>query len=228
MTNLARRAVIFSGASCVGMALASPRYAWGAAPFIQPALPFAASALAPTISGETVQIHYGKHHAAYYTNLNRLVANTPYADMTIEQIIVKSSGDPSAKTLFNQAGQAWNHDFYWQALKPGGGRAPTGKLAQALERDFGGFDKFKDAFAQRANAIFGSGWAWLVEDAGKLLLMETTNADTPIAHGKTPLATIDVWEHAYYLDYQNRRPDHVKAVLENLMNWDFVRDRMQG
>jgi superoxide dismutase, Fe-Mn family len=224
--KLPRRRLLRAGASLLAVAPMVPRYALGAVPLAQPPLPFADSALAPTISGQTVQIHYGKHHATYYANLNRMVANTPYADLSVEQIVMKAAGDAQAKGLFNQAGQAWNHDFYWQVLKPGGSRAPTGKLAQAIDRDFGGFDKFKEAFAQRANGVFGSGWAWLVEDGGKLALAETSNADTPLAHGKRALATIDVWEHAYYLDYQNRRADHVKAVLDNLINWDFVRDRM--
>ncbi|SJZ79315.1 superoxide dismutase, Fe-Mn family [Enhydrobacter aerosaccus] len=225
MSGLSRRSLLRSGVVAAVLAPVAMRSA-SAAALTQPPLPFADTALAPTISAQTVQFHYGKHHAAYYANLNRMIPNTPYADLPLEQIVVKTGSDPTQKALFNQAGQAWNHDFYWQVLKPGSGSQPSGKLAQALERDFGGFVKFKEAYAQRANAVFGSGWAWLIEDGGKLALMETSNADTPIAHGKRPLAVIDVWEHAYYLDYQNRRPDHVKAVLDNLMNWDFVRDRM--
>ena len=226
MSAVTRRNLISTTALAIASAAVAPRLALGAAPFVQPPLPFGASALAPTISDQTVQLHYGKHHAAYYANLNRLAADTAYAALSLEEIIVKAAGEPRDRTLFNQAGQAWNHDFYWKVLTPGGNRQPTGKLAQAIERDFGGIEKFKEAYARQANAIFGSGWAWLVEDGGKLSLLETGNADTPIAHGKRPLATIDVWEHAYYLDYQNRRPDHVKAVLDNLINWDLVRDRM--
>lgn len=226
MTGLSRRRLLQSGALAIALPLTAPRLGRAASPMVQPPLPFADTALAPTISAQTVQFHYGKHHAAYYANLNRMIANTPYADIPLEQIVIKTASDPVQKAQFNQAGQAWNHDFYWQVLKPGGGSQPTGKLAQALERDFGGFAKFKEAYGQRANGIFGSGWAWLIEDGGKLAVMETSNADTPIAHGKRPLAVIDVWEHAYYLDYQNRRPDHVKAVIDNLVNWDFVRDRM--
>jgi superoxide dismutase, Fe-Mn family len=227
MTAIARRQLLCASSLVLATAAIRPRPSWAAAPFIQPPLPFADNALAPTISAQTLQFHYGKHHAAYYANLNRLTPNTPYADLTVEQIVVKTAGQPHDTNLFNQAGQAWNHDFYWQVLKPGSSRQPSGKLAQAIDRDFGSFAGFKDAYAQRANAVFGSGWAWLVEDGGKLALMDTSNADTPIAHGKRPLATIDVWEHAYYLDYQNRRLDHVKAVLDNLVNWDFVRDHLQ-
>lgn len=168
MTPIPRRNMIAIGTIAFVGALAAPRLARAARPFIQPPLPFAEGALAPTISAQTVQFHYGKHHAAYYANLNRVTENTPYAAMSLEQIVVKSAAEPQGKGLFNQAGQCWNHDFYWKVLKPGGGRQPTGKLAAAIDRDFGGFDKFKQAFAARANAVFGSGWAWLVEDGGKL------------------------------------------------------------
>ncbi|MDO8977222.1 superoxide dismutase [Reyranella sp.] len=226
MIPLPRRNLIAMGTAALAAVTAAPRLATAAHPFTQPPLPFAESALAPVISAQTVQFHYGKHHAAYYANLNRMTENTPYAAMSLEEIVVKSAADPRDKGLFNQAGQCWNHDFYWKVLTPGGSRQPTGKLRTAIERDFGGFDKFSQAFAARANAVFGSGWAWLVEDGGKLALMETSNADTPLAHGKRPLATIDVWEHAYYLDYQNRRADHVDALLKTLVNWDFVRDQM--
>jgi Fe-Mn family superoxide dismutase len=226
MIPLPRRNLIAMGTAALAAVTAAPRLATAARPFTQPPLPFAESALAPVISAQTVQFHYGKHHAAYYANLNRMTENTPYAAMSLEEIVVKSAADPRDKGVFNQAGQCWNHDFYWKVLAPGGSRQPTGKLRTAIERDFGGFDKFSQAFAARANAVFGSGWAWLVEDGGKLALMETSNADTPLAHGKHPLATIDVWEHAYYLDYQNRRADHVNALLKTLVNWDFVRDQM--
>ncbi|WP_421999336.1 superoxide dismutase [Reyranella sp.] len=228
MTPLPRRNMITIATAALVTTTAAPRIARAARPFTQPPLPFADGALAPTISPQTVQIHYGRHHAAYYANLNRMTENTPYAAMSLEEIVVRSAAVPRDRGLFNQAGQCWNHDFYWKVLKPGGARRPTGKLAAAIDRDFGGFDPFRQAFAARANAVFGSGWAWLIEDAGKLALMETSNADTPLAHGKRPLATIDVWEHAYYLDYQNRRADHVNALLDRLMNWDVVRDRMSA
>ena len=226
MKPIPRRNLIATGAIALFGAAAAPRLARAARPFIQPPLPFADSALAPTISAQTVQFHYAKHHASYYANLNRVTENTPYAALSLEEIVVRSGAEPKDRPLFNQAAQAWNHDFYWKVLHPGSSRQPTGKLAAAIDRDFGSLDKFKQMFAARANAIFGSGWAWLVQEGDKLSLLETSNADTPIAHGKRPLATIDVWEHAYYLDYQNRRADHVNALLDNLVNWDFVRDQM--
>ncbi len=226
MTPLPRRNAIAIGTIALIGAATAPRLARAARPFTQPALPFADGALAPTISSQTVQFHYGKHHAGYYANLNRMTENTPYSALSLEEIVVKSGVDPKGRPLFNQAAQAWNHDFYWKVLTPGGSRYPTGKLAVAIDRDFGGFEKFKQTFAARANAIFGSGWAWLVQEGDRLSLLETSNADTPIAHGQRTLATIDVWEHAYYLDYQNRRADHVNALLNNLINWDFVRDQM--
>lgn len=228
MSVLSRRHLLAtSGIALLASSLAAPRITRAADAYTQPPLPFADNALAPTISAQTIQLHYGKHHASYYTALNRIVPNSAYAGMTLEQIVVKSAAaGPEGRAMFNQAGQAWNHDFYWQVLKPGGARQPSGKLAQAIDRDLGGFAKFKETFAARTTGIFGSGWGWLVEDNGKLAFEETSNADTPLARGKRVLATVDVWEHAYYVDYQNRRADHVKAVIENLINWDVVRDRM--
>lgn len=227
MSSISRRSLVATSSVALVAALAAPRIARAADAYKQPPLPFADAALAPTISAQTIQLHYGKHHASYYTALNRIVPNSPYAGMTVEQIVVKSAADGAGgRAMFNQAGQAWNHDFYWQTLKPGGARQPSGKLAQAIDRDFGGFAKFKETFATRTTGIFGGGWGWLIEDNGKLAFEETSNADTPMARGKRVLATVDVWEHAYYVDYQNRRADHVKAVIDNLINWDFVRDRM--
>jgi superoxide dismutase, Fe-Mn family len=228
MSALSRRHLLAtSGLALLATSLAAPRIARAADAYKQPPLPFADTALAPTISAQTVQLHYGKHHASYYTALNRIVPNSAYAGMTVEQIVVKSAAaGAEGRAMFNQAGQAWNHEFYWLCLKPGGARQPSGKLAAAIDRDLGGFARFKETFAQRTTGIFGSGWGWLVEDNGKLAFEETSNADTPLARGKRVLATVDVWEHAYYVDYQNRRADHVKAVIDNLINWDFVRDRM--
>jgi len=228
MSELSRRHLLAtSGVALFAASLSAPRIARAADAYTQPPLPFADTALAPTISAQTVQLHYGKHHASYYTALNRIVPSSPYAGMTVEQIVVKSAAaGAEGRGLFNQAGQAWNHEFYWQCMKPGGARQPSGKLAAAIDRDLGGFAKFKETFAQRTTGIFGSGWGWLVEDNGKLAFEETSNADTPLARGKRVLATVDVWEHAYYVDYQNRRADHVKAVIDTLINWDFVRDRM--
>lgn len=194
------------------------------APIALPKLPYAEDALAPVISAKTISFHYGKHHATYVKTLNELIAGTPYEGKSLEEIVVASAKDKdaAAKKIFNNAAQAWNHDFYWHSMTPKGG-APTGKIKDALEKSFGDLAAFKKAFGQAAAGQFGSGWAWLVKDKGGALKIETTsNADTPIAHGGTPLLVADVWEHAYYLDYQNRRPDHVTAWLDKLVNWSFA------
>ncbi|GGF34524.1 superoxide dismutase [Aliidongia dinghuensis] len=195
-------------------------------PFVQPALPFETADLTPVISSATVELHYGKHHAGYFTALNALVEGTPYAAMPLEQVVVRSAHDPGAEKIFNQAAQAWNHNQYWESLKPGGNRAPRRELASAIERDFSGHAAFQDAFVKQASEVFGSGWVWLVASAGRLEILGTSNADNPPAHGKQSLLGIDVWEHAYYLDYQNRRADHVRAVLDRLVNWSVVEDRL--
>ena len=226
MPVLDRRQLFALGTAAIAVG-AMPRIARAAAgPFTQPPLPFGEADLAPVISSQTVQLHYGKHHAGYYTALNALVADTPYAAMPLDKVVVASAGDAKDQKIFNQAAQAWNHVQYWEALKPGGSRQPQGKLAQDIARDFGSVDQFKTAFIQAATGTFGSGWVWLVEAEGKLQLLSTSNAGNPLALGKRNLLGIDVWEHAYYLDYQNRRADHVKAVLDSLVNWDAVGDRM--
>lgn len=185
-------------------------------------LPYAENALEPVISAKTIALHYGKHHAAYVAKLNELVADTPYEEMSLEEIVKKSAGNEKDKAIFNNASQAWNHDFYWQSMTPKT-QEPSAKMKQALQASFGGVDTFKQAFAKAAVALFGSGWAWLVKGKdGKLKIVTTSNADTPLAHGETPLLAADVWEHAYYLDYQNKRPDHVKAWLDKLANWSFA------
>ncbi len=182
-----------------------------------PPLPYEMNALEPYISAETLEYHYGKHHQTYVTNLNKLIAGTEYEDMSLEDIIKKSSGG-----LFNNAAQVWNHTFYWNCLSPNGGGQPTGALAQAIDAAFGSFDRFKEQFSQTAVTTFGSGWAWLVKNAdGSLALMSTSNAGTPMTEGKTALLTCDVWEHAYYIDYRNARPKYVENFW-NLVNWDFV------
>jgi Fe-Mn family superoxide dismutase len=189
-----------------------------------PKLPYAEDALAPVISANTISFHYGKHHATYVKTLNELIAGTPYEGKSLEEIVVGSAKDKdaAARKIFNNAAQAWNHDFYWHSMTPKGG-APTGKIKDALEKSFGDLAAFKKAFGLAAVGQFGSGWAWLVKDKDGALKIETTsNADTPIAHGGTPLLVADVWEHAYYLDYQNRRPDHVTAWLDKLVNWPFA------
>lgn len=190
--------------------------------FTLPKLPYSDDALSPVVSANTISFHYGKHHKAYVDKLNELAAGTPYAEMSLEDVIKKSAQDEKAKKIFNNAAQIWNHTFYWDSMSPKGG-APAGKIKSALDDSFGGLEEFKKAFKQAAVDQFGSGWAWLVKAKdGKLKIETTSNADTPIAHGGTPLLVADVWEHAYYLDYQNRRPDHVQAWLDKLANWSFA------
>lgn len=206
-------------------ALAQTTAAAPAGPFKQPPLPFKEDALAPTIGAETVSLHYGKHHKAYFDALNKLAAGTPYEAMTLAEVVVKSAAAKDA-AVFNQAGQAWNHNLYWEQFTPGGPKAPQGRLADAIGESFGDQAALVKATTEAAGKVFGSGWVWLVADAGKLELVGTSNADSPFAHGGQPLFGVDVWEHAYYLDYQNRRADHVKAVLESLVNWSVVSDRL--
>ncbi|MDA8229989.1 MAG: superoxide dismutase [Magnetospirillum sp.] len=191
--------------------------------FELPPLPYAKDALEPHISARTLEFHHGKHHAAYVTNLNNLTKDTPLASKSLEEVILAAAADlPAKQGIFNNAAQVWNHTFFWNCMTKGGGGKPSGKLLARIESDLGGFDKFKEDFKNAAVTQFGSGWAWLVEANGKLEITKTGNADLPLAHGKKALLTVDVWEHAYYLDYQNRRPDFVQAFLDHLVNWDFV------
>lgn len=185
--------------------------------FSLPDLPYAKDALVPHMSVETFDYHHGKHHNAYVTKLNALTEGTDNATKSLEALIKTTEGG-----LFNQAAQVWNHTFFWNSMKPAGGGAPTGDLAAAIDRDFGSFDKFKEAFTATAATRFGSGWAWLVSDGSKLSLVSTANADNPMTDGKTPILTLDVWEHAYYVDYRNARPKFIAAFLDNLVNWDFA------
>lgn len=185
--------------------------------FELPALPYANDALAPHISPETIEYHYGKHHQTYVTNLNNLVAGTEFENMSLEDIVKKSSGG-----IFNNAAQVWNHTFYWNCLSPNGGGAPTGGLANAIDRTFGSFEQFKEEFTKCAVTTFGSGWAWLVKNAnGTLELVSTSNAGCPLTTGQTPILTCDVWEHAYYIDYRNARPKYLEAFWA-LVNWEFA------
>lgn len=188
-----------------------------------PDLPYAQDALAPHISAQTLDFHHGKHHAAYVKNLNGLIDGSDLADKSLEDVILAVAGDAAKAGVFNNAAQIWNHTFYWNSMAPNGGGAPTGALAEAIDRDFGSFDAFKTAFAQAGATQFGSGWAWLVAVNGKLEVRKTGNAETPLTEdGVTPLLTMDVWEHAYYLDFQNRRPDYISTFLDHLVNWEFA------
>ncbi len=188
----------------------------------QPALSYAENALEPFISAKTLSFHYGKHHVAYITNYNNLVAGTPLDSLSVEEVIGQVAADPQKVGIFNNGAQAWNHSFYWNSLTPNGGGEPSGELAAKIVQDFGSFDKFKEELKSAAATQFGSGWAWLVLEGGKLKVVKTGNAQTPSTSGQVPILTIDVWEHAYYLDFQNRRPDYVAAVIDNLLNWDFA------
>jgi Fe-Mn family superoxide dismutase len=187
-----------------------------------PALPYSLDALEPHISCNTLEFHHGKHHAAYVTNLNNLVAGTDLEGKSLDDTILAVAGDASKAGVFNNAAQVWNHTFYWQGMKPGGGGAPSGELAAKIDEAFGSFEAFKEQFKSAGATQFGSGWAWLVLDNGALKITKTGNADLPLAHGQKALLTMDVWEHAYYLDYQNRRPDYITTFLDKLVNWDFV------
>jgi Fe-Mn family superoxide dismutase len=193
-----------------------------AAPHELPPLPYAENALEPHISAKTLSFHYGKHHKGYLDKLNEGVKGTNLADLPLEELVRTLSGDESKQALFNSAAQTWNHTFYWRSMKPKGGGQPTGELAKRIEASFGGVDKLKQALGEAAKSQFASGWAWLVADGDKLVVTKTSNAHTPLEKGQRPLLTIDVWEHAYYLDYQNRRPDYVTAWLDHLVNWEFA------
>lgn len=187
-----------------------------------PDLPYAQDALAPHISAETLGFHHGKHHATYVDRLNGAIKDTELAGKSLEEIVKAVAGDSGKAGVFNNAAQVWNHTFYWNCMAPNGGGKPTGDLASRIDSDLGGYDKFKEAFSAAAANQFGSGWAWVVIDGGKLKVTSTPNADLPLAHGQQAILTIDVWEHAYYLDYQNRRPDYISTFLDKLVNWDFV------
>lgn len=185
--------------------------------FELPPLPYAKDALAPHMSAETFDYHHGKHHLAYVNKLNELTAGKPEANKSLEELIRTTEGG-----LFNQAAQVWNHTFFWSCMKPAGGGEPTGDLADAIRRDFGSYADFKTKFAAEAVGRFGSGWAWLVKDGDKLAITNSMNAGNPMTEGKTPLLTLDVWEHAYYIDYRNARPNFITAFLDHLVNWDFA------
>ncbi len=232
MTALGRRQFLFGAA---GLALAAglggiaPR-AWSqtapSGPFTLMKLPYPDNGLDPVISSNTIGFHYGKHHKGYVDNLNKLVAGSELADMPLAKIVGETVGKADKTAIFNNAAQVWNHDFYWSSLKPGGGGEPPAELAKRMEAAFGSVGACKEEIKKAALGQFGSGWAWLALDGDKLVVTKTGNADNPLTKGMKPLVTIDVWEHAYYLDYQNRRADYVQAVLDKLINWGFAADNL--
>ena len=191
-------------------------------PFSLPELPWSPDALEPHISAKTLSFHHGKHHNAYVTKLNAAIDGSPLAEKSLEEIIEQTACDDSRKGIFNNAAQVWNHTFFWNSMKPNGGGKPSGALLEKINASFGSFEKFTEEFSNQAATLFGSGWLWLVKSGDKLELVQTVNAGNPLTEGKVPLLTLDVWEHAYYLDYQNRRPDFIKAFLDKLVNWDFA------
>ncbi len=212
-------------ALAAGIAAGYPGFVSAGDPFELPQLPYPENALEPHISSRTMNFHHGKHHNAYIENTKKMVKGTDMAEMALEEV-VKRASRLKDKALFNNAAQAWNHAFYWKGMKPKGGGSPTGKVAEMLSTAFGSIESFRQEFSKAAATQFGSGWAWLVIDGSALRVTSTANADTPIAEGKKPLLTLDVWEHAYYLDYQNRRTAYIQAFLDHLINWDFVAENL--
>ena len=187
-----------------------------------PPLPYPQNALEPYISGTTLSFHYGKHHKGYFDKLNTLIEGTPYKGKALDEIVKSAAKNKAHQKIFNNAAQAWNHNFYWQSMKPKGGGEPTGELKTRIDKDFGSYDAFKTQFSQAAVDHFSNGWVWLVLDKGKLKIVDTHDADTPVVHGHKPLLVSDIWEHAYYLDYKNARKDYVAAFVDHLLNWEFV------
>ncbi len=194
--------------------------------FELPSLPYANDALAPYMSSETLDFHHGKHHQTYVTNLNNLVKDTDMKDSSLEEIVLKSSKDSSMAGIFNNAGQHWNHILFWQCMKPNGGGSMPSELESRITSDLGGIDQFKEAFIQAGTTQFGSGWAWLAIDNGKLVVTKSPNASNPLVDGMKPILGCDVWEHSYYIDYRNKRPDYLKAFLDSLVNWEFVASQL--
>jgi len=226
---MTRRTFVIAGvvaaAGVVGRRL---RRAHAAEPISLPPLPYKADALEPFISSRTVELHYGKHQRGYVDACNRLLEGTDLAGAPLGKVVVASANDPKRTRLFNAAAQAWNHDFYWKSMRTAGGGGPQGELAERLRRSFGGADAFRAAFLESATTLFGSGWTWLVLNGDRVEIVNTADADTPITGKGRPLLTVDVWEHAYYLDYQNRRADYVNAWLDHLVNWDFATANLRG
>ena len=194
--------------------------------FELPSLPYANDALAPYMSSETLDFHHGKHHQTYVTNLNNLLKDHELQSSSLEDIVVKSSKDASMSGIFNNAGQHWNHILFWQCMKPNGGGSIPSELEGRLNSDFGSVEQFKEAFIQAGTTQFGSGWAWLAIDNGKLVVTKSPNASNPLVDGMKPILGCDVWEHSYYIDYRNKRPDYLKAFLDSLVNWEFVASQL--
>lgn len=224
--SLSRRAFVVAAAAAAAAGSARAADA-AAAAFVLPELPFPQDALAPVVTAQTLSFHYGKHHQTYVNTLNKLVAGTPLAGKPLEEVIKATAGQPAPQAaIFNNAAQIWNHTFYWNSLASKGGGEPTGALADAIKASFGSFDACKAALTEAAMTQFGSGWAWLVAEKGQVKAVKTPNAETPLTQpGVTPLLTIDVWEHAYYLDHQNRRAAYVQAVIDKLLNWDWAAEQ---
>ena len=196
-------------------------------PFKQPSLPYKEDALEPYISARTFNFHYQKHHNAYFLNLNKLIENTNLTNKSLEEVIMLSYNQENKKNIFNNAAQAWNHSFFWKSMKANGGGDPYGKIAELINRDFGSYNEFRIEFKKAAKTQFGSGWAWLaIDESDKLIIMKTSNADLPMLHNKKALITLDVWEHAYYLDYLNLRNDYIDVFLDYLINWDFANEML--
>ena len=231
MSSITRRALVISAAAAMTATLPRPRLAFAQAPapgpFVQPPLPFLEPQLAPTISNRTVILHYSRHHAGYFTALNALTKDTKYVSMTLDQVVIESDKETDRR-IYNNAAQAWNHNLYWATFKPGGAKAPGGKLLEMINASFGSFDQMKIKFKADTTAVFGSGWGWLAQDGDKLVVVPTLAGANLLTRNMTTLIGIDVWEHAYYLDYENRRPDHIQAVLDNIINWDVVASRLKS
>ena len=230
MSIITRRALVASAAAAMAATLPSARLAFAqapaAGPFVQPPLPFLEPQLAPTISNRTVTLHYSRHHAAYFTALNALTKDTKYVSMTLDQVVIESDKETDRR-IYNNAAQAWNHNLYWDTFKLGGAKAPGGKLLEMINASFGSFDQMKIKLKADTTSVFGSGWGWLAQDGDKLVVVPTLAGANLLTRNMTTLLGIDVWEHAYYLDYENRRPDHIQAVLDNIINWDVVASRLK-
>jgi Fe-Mn family superoxide dismutase len=227
--NIGMSLVSMTGLFIAGAAASSmpPTETAAAGAVLLPPLPYAQDALEPHLSARTMSFHYGKHHQAYVDNLNKLIAGTADAGQPLEKIILDAAGAADKAAVFNNAAQVWNHTFFWRSMTPGGGGKPTGRVLELIEKSFGSFEEFKTAFTAEAVAQFGSGWVWLVKDGDLLKIVRTSNADNPLAHGQVALVTCDVWEHAYYLDYQNRRKDFVAVFLDHLVNWEFADSQLK-